>query len=134
MEKDNIWCLNGKLQCQALLFSALRLHPWHTTRRCVMSLSQRAILSSAPTTFSTPTLGQWPAIGIFIKPDLIIYIQKFSYLKCHESYQDSWSPAPLNFPSVNTTTGMQESKDVETTGKANKTVLYELPLRSGRKD
>lgn len=32
----------------------------------------------------TPTPGQQPAIGIFIKPDLIIYIRKFSYTKYHE--------------------------------------------------
>lgn len=38
----------------------------------------------------TPTSGHQPAIGVFIKPDLIIYIQKFSYTKHHESQrQDS---------------------------------------------
>lgn len=33
----------------------------------------------------TPTPGQQPAISVFMKPDLIIYIQKFSYTKFHKS-------------------------------------------------
>lgn len=102
--------VNSKVKpCSAQLCNSV---PWEYQQKVptISLLKGNFPFSPYRSLHPTPTPGQQPAIGIFIKPDLIIYIQKFSYTKYHGfQCQDSWSPTPLNFSSVNIRTELQDS-------------------------